>query len=179
MRRVSVVGTSGSGKTTLARVLARRLSVPYIELDAIFWGPNWTPPSDEDFRDRARDVVAADAWVCDGNYSAVRDVVQPRADTLVWLDLPFPVVLARTVRRSVGRAISREEFWSGNVEDWRRVVGRDSLIWWVASTHRSRRKHWEAWLQQPEAAHLRVVRLRSRRAVRSWLASVPQAADAD
>jgi adenylate kinase family enzyme len=179
MRRVSVVGTSGTGKTTLARVLARRLRVPYIELDAMFWEPNWTPAADVVFRERVRDAIAPDAWVCDGNYSVVRDVVQPRADTLVWLDLPLPVVLARTVRRSVGRAISRAEYWSGNVEDWRRVLGRDSLIWWVISTHRSRRKHWEAWLRQREAAHLRVVRLRSRRAVRNWLAGVPQAADAD
>jgi adenylate kinase family enzyme len=177
MRRVSVVGTSCSGKTTLSRVLARRLGVPWIELDALFWGPDWTPPADEDFRARVRDAIAGDAWVCDGNYSVVRDVVQPRADTLVWLDLPFVLVLARTVRRSVGRAVSREEYWSGNVEHWRRVVGRDSLIWWVVTTHRSRRKHWEAWLQQPAATHLSVFRLRSRRAVREWLATVRPVAD--
>ena len=109
----------------------------------------------------------------DGNYSAVRDIVQPRADTLVWLDLPFAVVLARTIRRSVGRAISREPIWHGNVERWRNLLGRDSLAWWVISTHRSRRRRWEAWLRRPgAAAHLRVIRLRSRREVARWLDSV-------
>ena len=35
MRRVNVKGTSGSGKSTFGAELARRLDVPYIELDAL------------------------------------------------------------------------------------------------------------------------------------------------
>ena len=172
MDRISVVGTSGSGKTTLARALAARLDLPHIELDALFWGPNWAAPAEEDFRARVREAVAGDRWVCDGNYSVTRDIVQPRADTLVWLDLPFPVVLGRTIRRTVGRAITREPMWQGNVERWSKVLGRDSLIWWVITTHRSRRRRWEAWLRRPEAAGLQVVRLRSRAEVAGWLRSV-------
>src|SRR5207247_4580735 len=38
--RVNVKGISGSGKTTFSRELAERLSVPYLELDAIHHGPN-------------------------------------------------------------------------------------------------------------------------------------------
>jgi adenylate kinase family enzyme len=37
-----VVGTSAVGKTTLAAALSRRLGVPHIELDALYWGPGWT-----------------------------------------------------------------------------------------------------------------------------------------
>jgi adenylate kinase family enzyme len=173
MQRISVVGTSGSGKTTLSRAIGERLGLPHIELDALYWGPNWTAPSDEDFRARVREAVAAERWVCDGNYSLARDIVQPRADTLIWLDLPFPLVLGRTVRRTVGRAISREPMWNGNIERWRQVVSRDGLIWWVITTHRSRRRRWEEWLRRPDAAQLRVIRLRSRTAIDRWLASIP------
>ena len=172
MERISVVGTSGSGKTTLSRAIAERLGLPYIELDEVYWGPDWAKPTDDDFRARVREAVAADRWVCDGNYSLAREIVQPRADTLIWLDLPFPLVMARTIRRSVGRAITGDPMWHGNVESWRRVLSREGLIWWVLTTHRSRRRRWEAWLLRPHAAHLRVIRLRSRRAVDAFMASL-------
>ena len=39
--KINVVGTSGSGKSTLARQLAERLDVPYIEMDRLYWRPEW------------------------------------------------------------------------------------------------------------------------------------------
>jgi len=69
-RRVAVVGAIGSGKTTLAQAVARRLGLPHIELDALFWGPNWTPPPREPFQARATESLAGPAWVTDCNYSS-------------------------------------------------------------------------------------------------------------
>jgi adenylate kinase family enzyme len=40
-----VIGVSCSGKTTLGGILARRLDLPYVELDALHHGPNWTEAS--------------------------------------------------------------------------------------------------------------------------------------
>jgi adenylate kinase family enzyme len=40
LKRVNVKGTSGSGKTTFAQELARRLDVPFVELDALHHGPD-------------------------------------------------------------------------------------------------------------------------------------------
>ena len=54
MKRVNVKGTSGSGKTTFAQELAKRLEVPYVELDALHHGPNWTEASADEFRARVR-----------------------------------------------------------------------------------------------------------------------------
>ena len=42
-RRVLVAGTSGSGKSTLAARIADVLTVPHVEIDALFHGPDWTP----------------------------------------------------------------------------------------------------------------------------------------
>lgn len=58
MRRVNVKGTSGSGKSTFGRELARRLAVPYVELDALHHGPNWTEAAPEEFRARVREATA-------------------------------------------------------------------------------------------------------------------------
>ena len=175
MERISVVGSAAAGKTALARAVAARLRLPYVELDELFWGPNWQEAPTDVFRERVRAATAGDRWVCDGNYSIVRDIVLARADTLVWLDLPFRVVLRRVVRRTVSRAISREQMFSGNVESWRSLLGPKSLIWFTIRTHHGRRARWEAWLRRPVAGSLQVVRLRAAREVERWLASLDQA----
>ena len=100
MRRVVIMGETSAGKTTFSRALARRLDVPVIELDALFWGPKWTKSDPETFRARVAEHIAGDAWVADGNYSATRDLVWSRADTLVWLDLSFRVLLWRLFLRT-------------------------------------------------------------------------------
>jgi adenylate kinase family enzyme len=83
VHRVSVVGNSGSGKSTLAAALARHLDAPWIELDSIFHQPGWVPLPRDDFRARVETLAGGDNWVIDGNYTAVRDLVWARADTVV------------------------------------------------------------------------------------------------
>lgn len=95
MTRYVVVGTSGSGKTTLARQIALRLEIPHIELDALHWQPGWVGATPEAMRKRVETAIAAPAWVLDGNYSKVRDVVWQRATHLIWLDYSFPLVFWR------------------------------------------------------------------------------------
>ncbi len=172
MQRINVVGTSCSGKTTLARALARRFSLPYVELDALFWGADWIPVADETFREGVSVAVAGERWVIDGGYAKVRPVIWGRADTVVWLDYPLALVLGRWARRTVVRIRSGAEFWpgTGNRESLRRAVGRQSLLWWILRTHRSRRRRMLAEV----AAHrdVRVVRLRSPRETDRWLASL-------
>lgn len=172
--RVSVVGTSGSGKTTLAHRLSERLGVPHIELDALHWEPHWTPAAPEVFRARTAQALSGPAWVTDGNYSKVRDVVWGRANTLVWLDYPLPVIMGRIVWRTLRRVVTREELWNQNREDF---VGtffrRDSILLWALQTYRRRRREYPELLARPEYAHLRVVHLHSLRQARRWLKSLP------
>ncbi|MGW5360831.1 hypothetical protein [Actinopolymorpha pittospori] len=104
MSRVVVVGVSGSGKTTLSGELSRRLRVPHIELDSIFWQPSWTSLPPERFEARVKDACAGGSWVVDGNYAAaIRELVWTAADTVIWLDLPRPVVMRQLVLRTVRR----------------------------------------------------------------------------
>ena len=41
MKKVIVVSSTGSGKSTLSKGLSALLSIPHIQLDALFWKPNW------------------------------------------------------------------------------------------------------------------------------------------
>jgi adenylate kinase family enzyme len=173
VRRIAVVGTSGSGKTTFATALSRRLGISRIELDALNWGPGWTPVDVETFRARVREAVAAEAWVSDGNYAAVRPLVLERADTVVWLDLPLRTCLSRVIRRTARRARTGEDLWgTGNRESWRKQFGRDSLIWWILTGHRRRRREYAARFADPAFASLQVHRFRSSSEAEAWLATV-------
>jgi len=51
MRKVAIIASaSGNGKTTLGRELARRLDVPFVELDALVHGPGWVETPDDQLR---------------------------------------------------------------------------------------------------------------------------------
>jgi len=172
-RRIAIVGTTGAGKTTLATQLARHLGMPRIELDALHWGPNWTPAPREQFRAGVDAATSAPAWVADGNYGAIRDLLWPRADTIVWLDYPLAVNLWRLTRRNLGRIVRREELWHGNRESFRsQFFDRDSLYVWAVQTHRRHRREWSALFAGGGYPHLAVVRLRSPGSTRRWLARV-------
>jgi hypothetical protein len=167
-----VVGTTGSGKTTLARALASMLRCTHIELDALFWGPGWSMAELPVFRSRVASVVSGDAWVVDGGYSDVRDLVWARADTIVWLDYPLAVTLSRLVRRIATRIRDGTELWpgTGNRETIRnQVFSRDPLVWFAIRTHRGRRRRIAAMLARPEYAHLAVHRFRVPREAEGWL----------
>ena len=172
-RRIAVVGTTGSGKTTMARRIAQRLALKHVELDALHWGPDWTPAPIELFRERTAQALDGDAWVVDGNYGKVRDIVWSRADTVVWLDYPLLVILGRLVWRTLRRIITREELWQGNRERFvAQFASRDSLFLWALRTYPRRRREYPALLQRPEHVRLTVVHLRSPGDARDWLASL-------
>jgi adenylate kinase family enzyme len=181
VRQVSVGGTSGSGKSTLARELAAILRVPHLELDSVFHQPGWAALPTGEFRARVAEFVARDGWVVDGNYSIVRDLIWDRADTVAWLDLPRHLVMRRLVWRTLRRMATRQELWNGNREEWRNLLSLDpekSIIMWAWTTHATNRTRFLAASQDPDNAHLTFIRLTSSRAIRRFLASAQNSADA-
>ena len=168
--RINVVGTTGSGKTTLAKTLGRRLGVPVIEIDALFWKPGWGETPDDEFLPTVEAATRGERWVLDGNYSRTRSITWPRADTVVWLDYRFPRVFVQLLRRTIRRAITKEPMWDGCVESWRKgFFSRDSILVWCLKTYWRRRRTYPHLMQSPEYGHLRFVRLRSPRQARMWL----------
>jgi len=173
--RVVVVGTSGVGKTTFAARLAAALGCRHVELDAYMHEPGWVEAEPDVFRARA-DVATTDReWVVDGNYELARDIVWPRATTLVWLDYSRPLIMVRVIRRSVWRAVTRVELWNGNREDWRRWADPEHPIRWAWTKHPERRRKYPTLLAEPHWAHLRVHRLRRPRDARRLLRDVATA----
>jgi adenylate kinase family enzyme len=172
MRRVVVIGTTGSGKSRLAEALSERTGLRVIELDALYWGPGWQGVPDELFRHRVERETRDGGWIVVGNYSQVRDLTWRVADTLVWLDLPLPLVMWRLFWRTLRRCVTHEDLWgTGNRETLANAFfSRQSVLLWALKTHRRNRRRFAidcAFLGKDKA----VARLRSAREVERFLAN--------
>jgi len=172
VRRVLVVGNTGAGKTTMAAALAARLGVPHVEMDALFWEPGWVQSELAVFRARVDEATGGDGWTACGNYSRAVDITWPRADTVVWLDLPVALSVWRVIVRTVRRRIRREQLWGTNHEKISDLfkLNDESLVYFALKHGRRKR----AQIAERIAAHPHVTvhHLRSRRDVRRFLAGL-------
>ena len=176
--RISIRGATGSGKTTLGHILRQRLGLPVVELDAIYWLPNWQAKPLDQFRIDVQAALDActQGWICVGNYSHLQDLVLPQADTVLWLRLPFRVSFWRLFKRTVSRAWTKQPLWEGNPnrESWRlSFLSRDSILLYALT---SRKLHVETTLRSLGATphHASVIELRSARAVKRLLQGLSQ-----
>jgi len=164
--KINLIGTSGSGKTTLARRLAAELSLPYIEMDTLYWRPDWQGTPDDQFLNQLETALSASPdWVLDGNYNRTRAVKWREIDIIVWVDYGFARTLWQAVSRAAKRAWSQQELWpgTGNRESFRRsFFNRKSVLLWTIKTWRSNRVRYIADMENPKYAHIRFVRITSR-----------------
>ena len=128
--RILVAGAAGAGKTTLARRIAAATGALHTEIDGLYWRAGWT--ANESFVEEVEVLAAGDAWVTEFQYRQVLAVLADRADLLVWLRPPRPLVVWRVVRRTVLRRVRRELLWGVNHEQplWRIFTDRDHIIWY-------------------------------------------------
>src|SRR5438552_15511936 len=111
-RRVIVTGLAGSGKSTFAVALAAKTGLPVIHLDLHFWKPGWVAPSETEWREKQYGVLAGDAWIADGNYHETLDLRLERADTVVFLDMPWWLCEGRAFLRGFGSRGLLPEGWA-------------------------------------------------------------------
>ncbi len=171
---MTIVGGSGSGKSTMAEMVAERMDARLVELDAIFHKPDWTPTPTPQFRAEVAAALDTDRWVVAGNYSVVMDLTQGGADTIVWLDMPRWLVTWRVIKRSIRRALQREELWNGNRERWRNLIKRDpedNIIVWAWTHHSVHTERYTTFAEGNFWAHADVHRLQRPRDVKRFLAS--------
>jgi adenylate kinase family enzyme len=112
--RIAVAGASGAGKTTLAKRLAAAHDLRRIELDALYYGPNWTPKPNIALSARA--ALSAPRWVTEWQYDEVIPILAERADLVIWLDYPVALTATSVVLRTVLRRLHHEVLWAGNRE---------------------------------------------------------------
>ena len=167
IQRLAIIGSTGSGKSTLARALSLRLQLPHTELDDLNWLPEWQERTNEDFRELVDAATAEPAWVIDGGYSKVRDLVWGRADTIVWLDYGFLTTAWQLLRRTFRRNFRGEACCNGNHESLGRSLGRDSILLWLLQSYGNNRQNFPQALDRYPNAQ--TIILRSPRETEKWL----------
>ena len=168
--RINVLGTAGSGKSTFSKRLVEKLNVPYIQMDELFWKSNWTESSDEELFPKLEKALSSDDWVLDGNYTRTIPIKWKRVQMVVYLDLPFHIVLYRVIKRSLIRGFKNEELWAGNRETiWKQFFTRDSIILWTLKMFYKDRERFEVNSKSSEYLHIRFVRLRSMKEVEHFV----------
>lgn len=175
--RIAVLGSAGSGKSTLARRVAERTGWPHIEIDALYHLADWQPQDREVLREQITAMIAAEHWVCDGNYtSAVGDLVQAAADTIVVFDLPRLTVTRQVAWRTIRRALRREELWNGNREpmsNFFRWQPEENVIRWSWVHHDRYRDQYRALEASGAWDHAEVLWFGDHAAAQRWLSQLP------
>ena len=171
--RINVLGTAGSGKSTFSKLIAEKLNVSYVQMDELFWKPDWSESSDEEFFPRLEQIVSFDGWVLDGNYTRTIPIKWKRVQLVVYLDLPLHIVLYRLIKRSFIRGLKNEELWNGcNETIWKNFFSSDSIILWGLKMFHKNRERFDQNSRCSKYSHIKFVRLRSRREVQQFVANV-------
>jgi adenylate kinase family enzyme len=173
MQRIVVVGSTGSGKTTLGKKLAEAYGLKFIDLDELHHLPGWLERSSEEFSALLDEATQGDKWVVAGNYTTIsRKIAWLRADTMIWLDVPFLSCFYQLLKRTISRSITGELICNGNRENLaRQFFTTDSILWWFFKSWRKVYNQYMQVFDQPlQYPHLRLIRLRSYRESREFVA---------
>jgi adenylate kinase family enzyme len=175
IKRINVIGTSGSGKSHFSRRLADELGYPYIEMDAVFWQPNWEHLTTEDFLLKLQGLMEQDTWVLDGNQSKTHSLKLQYVDTIVWLDFSFWRTFSRILARSINRATSKEEIWvgTGNRESFRRnFFSKESVVLWMLQSFWRNKQNYTTLFASELTEKINLVRLKSPKQAEMFLTEI-------
>jgi adenylate kinase family enzyme len=166
MRRIAVIGNGGGGKSTLARALGQHLGIPVHEVDAVQWLPGWRRAPLDEVAHTLEGWAANDSWIIDGfGPWPVIDRRMARADTIVYVDLPFRTHLWWAAKRQVV-ALVRRRAWAGQSAAPPSVL----LFRTLRRVHAMRSDLLELVTKSGRAAKL--VHLRSPREMERWLREI-------
>jgi len=161
----------------VARALSAALELPHLELDSVFHQAVWAELPTGEFQEVVRVFTDQEAWVVDGNYTrqGITDLVWPRADTAVWLDLPRRETMRRVGARTFRRVVRGERLWNGNRERLRNVVDprpEHNILLWTWTRYNRVKHQYAERLEDPRWSGLNLVRLPSQDAVDKYVSSV-------
>lgn len=99
MKRILVIGSCGAGKSVFSTLLSKKLTLPLIHLDHLFWLPNWQQADIGSFDNKLHKKLNKNTWIIDGNYNRTLSKRIGYADTVIYLNYNRWVCLFRVLKR--------------------------------------------------------------------------------
>ena len=174
-KRIIIVGTTSSGKSTLAEKLANILNLDFVELDALYWQPNWLGTPDDEFIPKVDNATTGERWVVAGTYSRTIPTTWRRAEVIIWLDYSLWLILWQLTKRTFRRNLKREVLWGTNTDRFWihfKLWSDESLFRWLFLTYGRRKKEYPQFLALPGHEHLKLFRFKSPKETREWVESL-------
>jgi adenylate kinase family enzyme len=170
--RVLVIGMAGAGKSTFSRALSARTGLPVIHLDFHYWKPGWVKPSEEEWREKQRGLLAGPAWIADGNDLETLDVRLERAETVILLDTPWWICAGRAFLRGFRKPVGEvpegcDDSATRRLRDEWRLIGD---VW---CHRRSETEQAPATISQ-HGRHVALRVIASKRAAQEFLSTLTQ-----
>lgn len=112
MKKIAVFGKPGSGKSTLSKQLAAATGIQLHQLDSIVYTKNGDLTDRKTYDTEHENILASESWIIDGfgpidSFNKRLDV----ADTLIYIDLPYPVSYWLVTKRLLKSLLVKPEGW--------------------------------------------------------------------
>ncbi|NOU49720.1 AAA family ATPase [Pseudoalteromonas sp. JBTF-M23] len=112
MKKIAVFGKPGSGKSTLSKRLARVIGIELHQLDLLQYNKSGEQVAREIFDNAHQHILEKDCWIIDGlgpmgTFKQRLDA----ADTLVYIDLSYPLSYWLVTKRCIKGLFVKPEGW--------------------------------------------------------------------
>jgi len=112
MNKIFIFGKPGGGKSSLSNKLSAKTGINNYALDLVQYSSSGEPVSPEVFSRKHAELISLDNWVIDG-FGTVESFwsTVEAADTLVYLDLPYPLHYWWVTKRLLRSFYLKPEGW--------------------------------------------------------------------
>lgn len=112
MKKVAIFGKPGSGKSTLSKKLAAVTGINLHALDSIEYRVDGTRVERAEYDKAHQRILSSDSWIIDG-FGPIESFYQrlEAADTLVYVDLPYPTSYWLVTKRMLKGFFVTPEGW--------------------------------------------------------------------
>lgn len=115
MKKIAIFGKPANGKSTLSKNLASATGIKPYAVDSLLYKPSGEEVDREYYEQRHQQIIAGEQWIVEG-FAPMNSLTSfyqrlEAADTLIYIDLPYPVTYWLVTKRMLMGLFRTPEGW--------------------------------------------------------------------